>query len=40
MTQDYLVPAHEHRCPVDGATWSHRKKSCAEPVDFPCKAHR
>lgn len=35
-----VVDAHDHRCPVDGAAWSHRKRSCVEPRESPCKSHR
>jgi len=36
----HVTPAHDHRCPVCGVTWSHRKKSCAAPVEYPCKEHK
>jgi hypothetical protein len=35
-----LAGEHEHRCPVCGLKWSHRKKSCSAPVEYACKEHK
>lgn len=35
-----VVERHEHTCPIGPHVWRHRDRTCAEPVDYPCRKHR